>query len=280
MQVYQRRAILSAALDLPPGKEITRDTVKAALWAAFGFSDESESRVSRLLAVIDAYTDVRSRRAIHIWANSGNSLPPISVDLAQHAAVRRMLTTFSASTGGPTQLRNTVTPPRALSVVPLPAEDERILAGLSEPLTPVPLQHTRLTPALSPDNELAKYARLVNVPVQAAASDADVVVDHRNDDDDDDDDDDALRYECNTCHVPKKQECFYRSKVVKRGFERMCKDCKNQKSKEYRSNKKKRELEEAVEAAMKAVGFIEDTDGTGGVTGDQGNSPEVEAEAS
>jgi len=253
MQPRQRRAILSAALDLPPGKEVTRDTVKAAIWSAFGFTDDSENRVSLVLAVVDAYTDARSRRAIHTWAGHEVPLPPLNADLAQHAAVRRTLTALTTSVNGYAQLQaqrqlhhGVIQVRPALSVVPLAEEHQEALASLIEPVVPVASSHRKTATKFDGD-DLADFVKWLNSSKDKDDNSPIGILHPANAEDIDDDDENQPRYECNTCGAQKKEYEYYRSKSVKRGFDHQCKECKNKKGKEYRENKKQRQLVESLQ---------------------------------
>jgi hypothetical protein len=299
MQPHQRRSILSTALDLQPGKEVTRDTVKAALWSTFGYTDESESRVALLLSVVDAYTDARSRRTIHHWAGSGQPLPPLNADLAQAAAVRRtlMLLTIPATISVPHQptrlaagsretvARGAATRP-TLTVVPLPEEYQEALESLIE--NDVPPSRSRIEPLLAA-NTVSKFFDDVHwgsvvqtAPVDRSVKSADIAGDSARDNNDDDTDEDTTLYPCHVCGIPKQRGAYYRSSSIKRGFDGTCKECKGKKSKEYRQNKKNKELAQSLDEMVSQMNLASNSsdDVIATVNNDDKMMPVIEAEAS
>jgi len=243
MQSYQRRALLSAALQLQPGRDPTRETVEAAIWAALG-SIGDESRVSLLLAVIDAYSDARSRRAAASWASStGGTMPPLGADLAQSAAVRRSLDALASfrSPAMAPAMTPAMTPAMAPAMTPptpLPVRQPSLMSVVSE---------TKREPVrddLADDSFDAVWKELRNVLAiddQSAGRPltSSIPAAHGKDG--------VPLYSCSTdgCTDLKPETEFYKSKSSKRGFDYTCKSCKNKKNKAWRD--KKRELEEREE---------------------------------
>jgi hypothetical protein len=221
MLSYQRRAVLSAALDLQPGRELSRDNIEAAIWAALGHN-AGESRVALLLMIVDAYSDSRSRKAIHTWYQKGTELPNPVPDMAQLVAVRRAMLQLGSMPAMP----------------PAEADAGYAAARLIKPAAARPTVSSR-------PSYLAVVSSSSSTGNDAAADD--IATDDLADDgmiyrDDEDDDDDEELYRCaGRCNELKPRSGFYNSKSVKRGFEYKCKKCKNAQNKKYRDDKKNRD---------------------------------------
>jgi hypothetical protein len=240
MQPYQRRNFLSAALNLQPGNDPTRDTVEAAIWAALGPLGD-ESRVSLLLSVIDAYSDARSRRAAVGWARqTGGELPPLGTDLAQTAAVRRSLESLS-------RLPRTLTATAATARRP---QFNRTDVPFQLPSQPQfqPRPHLAVAPAATGEppaiiTDDAWQAITAEFSVTGVQPEEPVSSNNEHDADGNE------LFSCSTCppgrNLHPRSE-FYKSSSNKRGFDYACKKCKGQKNKEWRDAKKKRQREEAA----------------------------------
>jgi hypothetical protein len=226
MQPQQRRAILAAALDLQPGREPTRDTVEAAIWALAGPTAD-ESRVGSLMDVIEAYSHARSRRAAASWAqHTGGELPPTGVDLAQTMAVRRSLERLSG------------TPQRRF-----PADNRRHYGEAQPHLTVV-----RAEPAAEPDLPAKKESSLEELleSIHKSVGDETPLVKKKKTPVDAADD--TTLYECNSCHKEFPRSGYYNSASTPRGFAYSCRGCHSKKNKAWREKKKKRDAEAALAA--------------------------------
>lgn len=223
MQSLQRRNLLSAALQLQPGRDPTRETVEAAIWAALGPAAD-ESRVSLLLAVIDAYSDARSRRAAASWAHStGGTMPPPGADFAQSAAVRRSLDAL-AGFRSPAMALSAPLPVRQPSLISIARETEQ--EPVQDDIADDSLDAVweELRNVLTADEQPARRQLASSAPAAC-------------------DEDGVPLYSCSAdgCTGLKPETEFYKSKSSKRGFDYTCKSCKNKKNKAWRD--KKRELE-------------------------------------
>jgi hypothetical protein len=222
MHSHSRKSLLSSALAIPPGSmAITRDTVEAALWQTVGW-DADDGLVSRLLAVIDAYADDRSRRAIATWlqAGRGDELPP-PASLTQLQAVRRQLQVIgmsdSAADAARSQLwRSRVTrSPEFTTTRRTPLVAVRPAAVASQIYAAAPVS----------DDDAGESSEVMQ-PLLAPP------------------DDDAL-VECTSCRErgrePLHPLCdFYKDKSRKSGIAARCKRCKKEDSAKWRGAAAKR----------------------------------------
>lgn len=255
MQHYQRRKLLSAALQLPPGREPTRETVEAAIWQALGpLADES--RVSLLLSVIDAYSDSRSRRAAATWARQTDGvMPPLGTDIAQSIAVRRALDGLSQLPRATTTRVPQAAPPTMIS--PSPAGHLSLVSDGTHGTSSA-------TPAITDDiwNEISAEFGMANSPRHAdpapSASLSPPVPSSPRDASHGDNEVGEELFSCNSCPISKPRSEFYKSASNKRGFDYICKRCKNQKNKDWR-DRKKREQEEMARQPADAIGKDENT---------------------
>jgi hypothetical protein len=214
MQSQQRRAILAAALNVGPGRDPSRDTVEAAIWALTGPAAD-ESRVASLLAVVDAYSDARSRRAAAAWARRvGAEPPPAGNDIAQFTSVLRSIERLA---------------PRSR------------LASQSLPGPCEPAEVIQLRPAVAAAGSESKSDDEVWRELRASFTTSDAFEEPergREDEDEDEDGGAEPLYRCRKCDDPKPEGDYYRSKSTARGFSYTCKICHGARNKAYRDRKK------------------------------------------
>lgn len=252
MQSYQRRNLLSAALQLQPGRDPTRETVEAAIWQALGPLGD-ESRVSLLLSVIDAWSDARSRRAAVTWARrTGGELPPLGTDIAQGVAVRRALDNLC-------QLPRTavIRVPRevpaaavATASSPEPEQPRPYLSVIStDGILNEPAAVVSITDAVWAEMraEFAPEAALELAPVPEPPA-GDLVISEE-------------LFTCSGCPKLKPRTGFYKSSSNKRGFDYLCKECKGKKNKAWRDRKKQEQEQEAAPQPAASVASAEENAG-------------------
>lgn len=285
MRSYQRQNILSAALDLPPGREVTRDTLEAAIRALCDPSD-SDLKASLLLSVIDAYTDSRSRRAIYAWMEKNpGTMPSTAIDMAQSAATRRVLQSIAGIAArqqtasqppyaAPQAVPSRITYPRSVQRQSERNVTERRYTQAPQPRSqPQPQPTQRSTSifgsiaAASIDAATIAAEDAAGITYQSGAVSGSLGDTHVQDEPvkpvsvpqsegipDELPDDPDVKYRCTKCGRDWPRSGFHRSSAVKRGFENQCKLCKNAQSAASRNRRKQREREAAAMKTLESLG--------------------------
>lgn len=212
MQPQQRRALLSNALNLPPGRAVNRDTVIAALWCTIGW-EANPQRVSRMLGVIDAYVDAKVRGA---YSALGSLQPAPGYG---DGVIRQQLKLIAMSVPQAGYSVSTMTPATAerppVAAVPAPRSASLTVVPDPPPASPAEPAGSGDLLAASLAGEVAEETSL-----------------------------------CTSCRRILPASQFWRNSRRASGIDYRCKDCKGQANKGTRQARLRRaEAEAAAEAA-------------------------------
>jgi hypothetical protein len=194
---------------VPGSTVVNRETVEAAVWQTLGWHCDPVF-VSRLMHVIDAYTDSRCRRAVTQWAGTPQApLPAAGISLAQSAAVRRQLQLISSMPSAP--LAAAVVSARRQSGAVLPAVVSQVPAealGDVVAALAVPVGQLETEP---PDGARDEQGFLIAQLFSCSGP-------------------------CKKTDLPR--DAFWRNTKRPSGVDYQCKECKRRRMREYRQGLK------------------------------------------
>jgi len=263
MQTHNRQALLSSALSTGPASPagVTRDTVEAAIWQTLGW-DVPEAAVSRILMVVDAYTDSRVRRAITRWVQEGRgdqipppeplgtaamarhclnlirSSPPITAPVAPVPRPRPAAPAGSLRLLQPRELEP-FDPAKAAAEEPASAAREAGENG-SFPASWIQPARPAFEPAAEPEPEaeagMTEPAEGLQAEAEAESSTAAI----------------GTLFTCGKCKKRKSREFFHANRSRPSGVAHNCKKCASEENRLYRERKAEK-AKMAAEAAEKAA---------------------------